>query len=181
MDRQKIRERTWYVKLLVAGIIGLVFLMIGAAIGIMLLFSLSSASEDELARRALDLPRLAELPQSASAIKADGTSNMFSMSYFLRFQAPAEEIEAFVKESPGLSGITPEVFGPQHMHLPFPQNCNMNLMHRYFRPDNRYPWFDPTIRETGRLYNIPNDADACGGTVIINDKTNTVFVEAHCS
>lgn len=138
-------RRTWLIRLLVSGFGGVVLVMIGALVVIMW-----PVSESEKARRALDLARLADLPKSASSVKADGTSNMFSMTYLLRFQARPAEIEAFIKQSPGLNGITPEIFTPEHMCLPYPQDGEADMRHHHFRIDARYPWFNPTIRNRGR-------------------------------
>lgn len=178
MDNQKKSHprRSWLIRLLIGGFGGVVLLMIGAVVVMMW-----PVSEGETARRALDLARLADLPKAASSVKADGTSNMFSMTYLLRFQAPAAEIEAFITQSPGLSGIAPEIFTPEHMCLPYPQGGEADMRHHHFRIDARYPWFDPTIRDRGRRYVIPQDADACWGEVIVDDETNTVFVQSHRS
>ncbi len=139
-------------------------------------------SERAMVSRALDLGRLAALPPSASGVHADGTSNLFSMTYLLRFDAPADEIAAFVAQSPGLRGVAPEQFTAGHMMLQRPAGGGVPADgHRRFRLDPRYPWFDPTVRLRGRRYEIPQDANARWGEVIIDDERNTVFVQTHRS
>jgi hypothetical protein len=138
-------------------------------------------SAGQKAHRALDLARLADLPKGASGVKADGTSNMFSMTYLLRFQAPAAEIEAFIRQSPGLQGLAVEQPTPEHMSVQHSQGGMSLGGHHRFHIDSRYPWFDPTVRNRGRRYEIPQDADARWGEVIIDDETSTVFVQGHRS
>lgn len=134
--------------------------------------------ENEKGRRALGLARLADWPEGATEVRADGTRNAFSMTYLLRFSAPPEAIEAWIRQSPGLKGVSPEQFTPQRMLLPYPADGETSTEHRYFHPDPRYPWFDPTIRNRGRRYTIPQDRNACGGEVIIDDEAQTVFVRS---
>lgn len=134
-------RRTWSTGSLFVGLGGVSLLIIGAIVVILL-----PGSERAQTRRALDLARLADLPNSASSVKADGTSNILSRTSLLRFQASADEIEVFISSSSGLRGVSPEYFTPDHMSLPYPQGGEASLQHHYFSFDARYPWFDPTIR-----------------------------------
>lgn len=136
------------------------------------------ASEGECVRRALDLARLGELPPGASDVRAAGTSNLFSMSYVLRFRAPAGEIEDFIGRSVSLRGVAAEEFTPAHMCLPFAADAPPDAGHHRFHRDPRYPWFDPTIRRSGRRFVIPQDAQARWGEVLVDDATGTVLVRA---
>lgn len=146
-------------------------------------------SKAEKIRRALDLVRLADLPASATAVEADGTSNAFSMTYMVRFQAPADDIEAFLGHLAGLRKITPEQLTPEHMCLPYaerggvagPGDADVDRPHYRYSFDGRYPWFKPTVRGRGRVYKIPQDARARYGEVIVDDETGTVFIKAHRS
>jgi len=131
-------------------------------------------------RVTLRLGRLADLPTGAHDVRIDGSSSLFSSCYYLRFQAPADAIEAFVAASPGLRGLVAEQFTPAHMYLPS-ENSSTGIRrdgHRYFHyPDaSGCPWFDPTIRVKGRRFEIPQDANANYGEVIINDETQTVYI-----
>jgi len=128
-------------------------------------------------RMTLKLGRLASIPESATELKIDGTSNLFSSTYYIRFQASAEDIDEFIRNSPGLNGVLPARFDVNHQHLPFSKDDDIgNSEHEYFGIDERYPWFDPIIKTRGRKYKIPQDHDANGGDVIINDETNVVYI-----
>ncbi len=125
----------------------------------------------------LKLGRLAAIPDSATDLRIDGTSNLFSSTYYIRFQASAEDIDEFVRHSPGLNGVLPTRFDANHQHLPFPKKGEIgNADHEYFGVDERYPWFNPIINTRGRKYIIPQDQDANYGEVIINDETNVVYI-----
>ena len=52
---------------------------------------------------ALAYGRLAELPPSATEVRAATIGNPFARTFWLRFEADAEEIDAFVAASPGLA------------------------------------------------------------------------------
>lgn len=156
----------------------LILAVAGVAVVVAAVVLVARGGESEKARRALDLARLADWPESATGIRADGTRNAFSMTCLLRFSAPPEAIDAWIRQSPGLKGVSPEPFLPQHMLLPYPADGETSAEHRYFHPDTRYPWFDPTIRNRGRRYEVPQDRNACGGEVIIDDEAHTVFVRS---
>jgi hypothetical protein len=128
------------------------------------------------ARRALELARLADLPDSAVAVQADGTSSMFSAGFFLRFEAAPEDIERFLADSPGLEGIAPELFTADHMYLPYRSDRSISEQHTYFHTGALPSWFDPTIRGRGRRFVIPQDTAAYHGEVIIDDEAHRVFV-----
>lgn len=125
----------------------------------------------------LRLGRLASLPPSATDLRIDGTSNLFSSTYHIRFQANAEDIEKFIRNSPGLNGVLPTRFDANHQHLPYSKDDEArSVEHEYFGIDERYPWFNPIIKTRGRKYEIPQDHDANYGEVIVDDETNVVFI-----
>ena len=128
-------------------------------------------------KTALKLGRLAPIPESATDLRIDGTSNLFSSTYYISFRASAEDIDKFTRNSPGLNGVLPTRFDPNHQYLPFSRDDETrNAMHEYFGLDKRYPWFNPIITTRGRKYEIPQDHDANSGEVIINDETNVVYI-----
>ncbi|MBN1514652.1 MAG: hypothetical protein JXB13_21735 [Phycisphaerae bacterium] len=159
----------------------LILAVASVAVVVAAVASVVRVSDNGKVRRALDLARLADWPEGATGIRADGRSNMFSTEYRLRFSAPPEAIEAWIRQSPGLKGVAPEQFTPQHMLLPYPADGETSAEHCYFHPDPRYPWFDPTIRNRGRRYEVPQDANACWGEVLIDDETGTVYIQSHRS
>jgi hypothetical protein len=141
-----------------------------------LLVSLLGACNSNL-KTTLKLGRLAAIPESATDLKIDGTSNLFSSTYHIRFHASPEDIEEFIRNSPGLNGVLPAKFDAKRQHLPFLKEDELwNDEHEYFAVDKRYPWFNPIIKTRGRKYKIPQDHDANSGEVIINDETNVVYI-----
>jgi len=126
----------------------------------------------------LKLGRLAPIPESATDLRIDGTSNLFSSTYYISFRATAKDIDNFIQNSPGLNGLLPTRFDANHQHLPFSKDDEIrNAEHEYFGLDKRYPWFNPVITTRGRKYEIPQDHDANSGEVIINDETNVVYIK----
>ena len=140
-----------------------------------LLVSLLGACNSSL-KTTLKLGRLAAIPESATDLKIDGTSNLFSSTYHIRFRASAEDIDEFIRNSPGLNGVLPTRFDANRQHLPFFKDDDWNAEHEYFAVDERYPWFNPIIKTRGRKYKIPQDHDANSGEVIMNDETNVVYI-----
>jgi hypothetical protein len=94
-------------------------------------------------KTSLELGRLAAIPESATDLKIDGTSNLFSCTYRIRFRASAEDIDEFIRNSPGLNGVLPTKFDANHQNLPvFKADEIQNAEHEYFGIDERYPWFN---------------------------------------
>lgn len=136
--------------------------------------------------------RLAELPESATDIKAEGWSGIFTGEDYLIFRATPEDIEKFIANSPSIKDVAPEIFNSGHMYLPQPENTDFEneidfenyMKHKYYYRHSGYlgppPWYEPTIRANGRMYKIPGDPNKRRhnwGSVIINDETNTVYID----
>jgi hypothetical protein len=128
--------------------------------------------------------RLGNIPQSAKNVKVWGWQGIFTGEDFITFQAEPNEIDKFVTNSPSIKDITPEIFTSEHMYLPYSKRENISVEdyqkhRRYIQPHDNPKWFEPTIRVKGRRYEIPPDKDLRGhnsGEVIINDETNTVYI-----
>lgn len=124
--------------------------------------------------------RLADLPKSATKVRAQGWSSIFSGEDYLMFQAAAEDINRWIAESSSIKNSIPETFDSNHMHLPYEPNRKYDTDQEYYFPMPSNPqWYDLTIKVNGRKYEIPGDPNKGGhnwGTVIINDQTNTVFI-----
>jgi hypothetical protein len=125
---------------------------------------------------------LAPLPPSATDLKTYGWSSGFSSGRYIRFKAPAQEIEAFLAASPGLKGAKPEHYGPERMYLPYPkeqprtdEGYEEYRRHQYFSL-NGPEWYNPSIRMKGRLYGIPWHGPGYHGQVVIDDELHVVFV-----
>lgn len=129
--------------------------------------------------------RLAELPESATDIKAKGWSGIFTGEDYLIFCATPEDIKKFIAESPSIKYTEPEIFSSDKMYLPYYEPNDFTddadweayYKHKYFFPHKDHPeWYDVTIKLKGRKYKIPAFKHHNWGSVIINDETNTVYI-----
>ncbi len=129
--------------------------------------------------------RLAGLPASATNVKAEGWSGIFTGEDYLMFQADPKEINRFIAGSVSLKGQKPQVFSPEKMYVPMDSDGEHKTgytmegepKHEYFFTDKYSPkWYDPTIRVRGRKYEIPSEKMHNWGSVIVNDQTNTVYI-----
>jgi hypothetical protein len=129
--------------------------------------------------------RLAVLPESATDIKAEGWSGIFTGEDYLMFRATPEGIEKFIAESPSIKDTEPEIFSSKKMYLPYHEPNDFadeadwedHYNHNYFFPQKDQPeWYDITIKLKGRRYKIPAFEHHNWGSVIINDETNTVYI-----
>lgn len=137
--------------------------------------------------------RLAPLPTQARGVQVYERSNAFAASFWLRFEAPAGSIEAFLAASPGLAGVAPQRMCSQEQtaaaeaharrpHPPLPGAVPLSVStgdscewHNIQLP-SKLPWFDVGQVRTGRLYVIPQDSDANGGTLVVDDEHHTLYV-----
>jgi len=89
--------------------IGLGLAILGVGSG--LLWREHRAYLERLAREQLEIPlewaRLAPYPASARDLKATTEGRMFSRAFRVSFQAPAAEIERWLKDSPGTREAMP--------------------------------------------------------------------------
>jgi len=129
----------------------------------------------------LDNEDFAPLPASATGVKVDGWICGFAHEAWLRFTAPADEVEAFLAASPFLEGTAPEHFGPERMLLLPPSDADALEVWQIGGPNKfvfrgTYPpsWYTPEVREKGRRYECPSRC-----TVIVNDATGTVYIYCH--
>lgn len=121
--------------------------------------------------------RLANLPESATNIKVKSWSGLFTGGGFLTFQAKREEIEKFISNSPSIKNVKSENFNKEHMYLSNPDYDNFDEKHEYFCKHEDWPdWYDPTIKNEGRFYEIPSLEGHDWGSVIVNFETNTVYI-----
>ncbi|MHC4714193.1 MAG: hypothetical protein ACYTAN_13150 [Planctomycetota bacterium] len=112
--------------------------------------------------------RLAALPESATDVRTFASY----WGIYLAFHADADDIDAFLSDSPSASDPEPTVFNADHMYLPRGPGMYLDdYGNEYFRTHYYPDWFDPTITEKGRKYDIPY------GSLVVNDATNTIYVE----
>lgn len=138
------------------------------------------------AKGVLSTGRLAPLPSSAIELKAGGWNSLVTGENLIKFRATPEDIEKFIAQSPSIKDTAPEIFSPEHMHLPMPNDpadrndFEHDYNHEYYYEYDNPDWYKPTIKIKGRLYNIPGDPKYDGahnmGEVIIDDETNTVYI-----
>ena len=60
----------------------------------------------------LDWGRLAPFPKSATKLSIETSGSMFTRGFRVQFQAPAKEIENWLKASPGTANVAPEQVTP---------------------------------------------------------------------
>jgi hypothetical protein len=68
--------------------------LVAACLGVFLFGACNSSL-----KTTLKLGRLAPIPASATDLKIDGTSNLFSSTYHIKFRASAEDIDKFIGNS----------------------------------------------------------------------------------
>jgi hypothetical protein len=138
--------------------------------------------------------RLAPLPPQARNVQVYEVSNSFSSSFWLRFEAPPESITSFLTASPGLGGVAPQrmctreetaaaearTVGKARMALPGVVSLSVRTADscewHHLQVRSTLPWFDVGQVRMGRLYVIPQDSDANGGTLVVDDEHHAVYV-----
>jgi hypothetical protein len=151
----------------------------------MLLVMFSSGLKDRDPQSILEDGRLAQLPDSAFGVKAEGWSGMFTGEDYMMFKAEPEDIEKFITESPSLKEVEPELFSAEKQYMPYPEKDDFesdeefleHQKHSYYHLGDYLPqWYRPMIRNKGRRYEIPAKDSHNWGSVIINDETGTVYI-----
>ena len=143
------------------------------AAGSVVMLTLWPPSDVKIVIRELNL---AELPASARDVRCYRYVNLFAGAGRLRFHADPKDIDAFIAGSPGIADTEPEIYSPDHMHLPLSQDSvQTDDKNEYFLPTG-LEWFDTTIKVKGRKYEPQRLISDYRGWVIVNDETNTVYV-----
>jgi hypothetical protein len=120
--------------------------------------------------------QLGAIPSGATDLQYAGVADS---TYYLRFTASPEEIERFIADSPRLKVRAPQSLGPAQMYLPDSQreaNPSEGTATIYYAANERIPWFDPQVREKGRMYAIAPDRHSNWTEVVIDDQKNTVYI-----
>lgn len=126
---------------------------------------------------------LAPIPDSATEVRAVKHDAFTWSEIFISFQAPPAAIDTFIKSSPGLASVQPEILSPKHMYLrdPTSPNADRDMRHLYFHNEAaRYgaSWYDPTVRTKGRLYPLTPSKTLDLGEIVIDDQRHTVYIHA---
>ena len=80
--------------------------------GYMLFSPGSSWNRAAAIRCTLEWGRLAPFPASARDLKITTSGNMFTRSFHISFTAPADDIELWLRQSPGTRGVVPTTETP---------------------------------------------------------------------
>lgn len=160
-------------------------------LALILLAGCKGARDAKWIDTARGIGRLAPLPAQASHVQVAAIDNLFNSSFWLRFEAPPEAIETFLATSPGLAGVTPEALcsfteaWPFFDSSPAPLPGQARLFARANEgceprelslPSSGQSWFDVASAGKGRLYVIPQDNEANGGTLVVDDAHHVVYV-----
>lgn len=131
---------------------------------------------------ALAYARLAPLPVPAEQAQASTEGLLFSRQIFLSFKTTPEKISRWIEASPSLRDNEPFLHNANHMYISNDELEKRSERDQYGHEPFWIPpnakWFDPSIREKGRRFEIPQDKSAYSGTVIIDDITDTVYILA---
>ncbi len=155
------------------------FIWPGIVLGSLVFYtSTPSARAEALLSRA----RLAALPDSATGIRVYEWSSPFSGEEFLRFAADANDIEAFLRQSPALQGQQAERFSPERMRLPTSGNPEKDWEsqaagHEIYFPHRATPdWYKQKITGPARRYIVQPERYQYPGHVLVDDEEHVVYV-----
>lgn len=157
---------------------------------LVLWLSCSQFNRYQIKKGALSFGRLAEYPKSAKNFKIATAGSPFTRQFIVSFNAEAEDIESWIKASDGLKGVKPEIFTESHQYLPYPENLTDEEMinsiktgHEYYFILKHKPgWLNNLKIKNGRKYQIPGKAGhGIGGLLLIDDDTNTVYIDVSWS
>lgn len=143
-------------------IIPLILLIFGLVS--ILIYTIVGPSNYERLKVGLKIGRLSDLPKSAYEVKVSGTENFFSATVYIKFKAPMNDIDYFIRSSKGMQSANPDPFNYE------------NWKREYSYILEKHPWFNP-LTSNGRIYEIPQDENADYGTVIVDDNTDTVYIK----
>ena len=66
------------------------------------------AKQEEMMALVLEWGRLSPFPASATNVSIETEGNSFTRSFHASFEAPKQDIQSWIKDSPGLNETTPE-------------------------------------------------------------------------
>ncbi|OGV58338.1 MAG: hypothetical protein A2X49_08920 [Lentisphaerae bacterium GWF2_52_8] len=137
----------------------------------------------------LKFGRLENYPQNAKNFKTATAGSMFTREFMVSFEANAADIQKWVEKSEGLKGITPDIYTKEHQYFPgFPSDANWLKMLEKELPEAKYDyhpvvphkpqWLNDLKIKNGRKFQIPGkEGHGIGGILIIDDDTNTVYLD----
>jgi hypothetical protein len=134
-------------------------IVLSGAVLLVMLAGLSTHLKHSRIDGALATGRLSPLPAGAHAVQVDTEGNLFARSFWVAFEAPTQDIQLWIRQSPALAKGQPSA-------------CARPVIF-----GERPPWFRPTSIRNGLLYQIPQDSLANYGTVWIDQEANIVYIK----
>jgi len=136
------------------------------------------------AQRILAGAQFAPLPESAKEIKVLAWYTPMSGEEYLRFRANPADIKSFIEQSPVLKYAEYEEYSDKKMRLFFPRDYAARTGsylvddHEYINKKPTAPvWYMREIRDNARRYRICPKRYNSGGELIIEEKTNLIFIK----
>ena len=136
------------------------------------------------AQRILSYAQLAPLPKSAKEIKVLTWYTPMSGEEFLRFRANPVDIKSFLEHSPVLEQAEYEKYSDKKMRLFFPSDypgrtaAYLVDKHEYINKKPTAPvWYMQEIKDIARRYRIEPKGYNHAGEVIVEEKTNLIFIK----
>jgi hypothetical protein len=131
---------------------------------------------------------LAHLPESSQDVKSDEWHGFFGTGEsYVKFHASAEDIESFLKNSPGLKNSNIVRLSSKHRYLPANLRQNPAAQDSGLQEDEFFSvhpsqilgtptWYWPELRIAGRKYSIESPYSSDLGNVVIDDEKLVVWV-----
>lgn len=141
-------------------------------------------SQSQIKNGALSFGRLADYPANARNFQTYTAGSPFTRGFIVCFEASAKDIKDWLAQCEGLKGVEPDIFTETHQYLPSPGNSNnKNFEHQYHIISKYKPgWMNDLKIKRGRKYRIPGKAGhGIGGVLIVNEDTNTVYIDVSWS
>jgi len=141
-------------------------------------------SQSQIKKGALSFGRLADYPASTRNFQTATAGSPFTREFIVCFEASAQDIKDWLARSEGLKAVEPQIFTENHQYLPSSDNFNnRNIQHEYhMKFESKPEWLNNLKIKNGRKYQIPGEkGHGVGGVLIVNEDTNTVYIDVSWS
>ena len=135
-------------------------------------------------QRILAGAQFAPLPESAKEIKVLAWYTPMSGEEYLRFRANPVEIKSFLEQSPVLEHAEYEEYSDKKMRLYFPSDFAARTAtylvdnHEYINNKPTVPvWYMQEIKDIARRYRIEPKGYNSAGELIVDQRTNLIFIK----
>lgn len=120
---------------------------------------------------------VADIPEGATAVQTKVVSNHAAWSAFVKFEASAEEIDAFLAASPGTEGGFQARIGVSEPYVPCTEIRDPTWwLQRCWYPVPSAHWWSPTVLIDGRMYELPGSNGYAHGMIIVDDEHGRVWL-----